>query len=180
MDGVVAVVKRWWVLVLVFALALSLTSCAKKKAKTVANYGYTQCDGTMGAFDAYVIPSKFDVTKYEVSIVPIQLDVAGDIATITVANTSLMYKTMQTEIVLNNNSPIFAGYLDSSEVETYDTLAILPYEPGVPFLEADPEKATICTLPLPGESNPASAGYAPSAGTGDTGGYAQSEPPPVQ
>lgn len=150
MGRLVSKVRRWWMLVLVCILALSLTSCSRKAREApVADYGFGHCDGTLGNFDVYVIRSKGNPGLYEIAIIPASLDQPGDIVNITVANQNLAYKEMQTQVVVDVEGEIFAGYLTESELETYDRIAITPYQPGVSFLEATPEKDAICELPLP-------------------------------
>lgn len=161
-------VKRWWLIALVFTLALSLTSCSKHRPDEAlqadADYGFTYCDGTIGSFDVYVIRSKQDPTLYELSIIPVNLDAPGDIARINVANRQPNYKEMVHEVVLYPNSEIFGGYLTEADLQTYDILAITPFDgSGQSFLEQQAEKDALCTLPLPGDGT--------TDGTGTTTTY---------
>lgn len=146
--------KRWWIVALVFTLALSLTSCSRKKTQLGPNsgYGLGYCDGTLGSFDVYVYETS-SPGLYQVSIIPVSLDAPGDIVSITVANQGLAYKELQTQVVLFQDREILAGTLTDTELENYELLAITPYQPGVSFLEATPEKDAVCTLPLPGDNN---------------------------
>lgn len=142
--------KRWWIVALVFTLALSLTSCSRKSLIPQSGYGLGYCDGTLGSFDVYVYPTSTSGI-YQVSVIPVSLDAPGDIVSITVANQSLQYRELQTQVVVNQDMEILAGTLTDKELESYDILAITPYQPGVTFLEATPEKDAVCRLPLPGE-----------------------------
>lgn len=143
--------KRWWILALVFTLALSLTSCSRGPSKDLQNgYGLGYCDGTIGSFDVYVYKTA-STGIYQVSVIPVSLDSPGDIVSITVANQGLAYKELQTQVVLFQDREILAGTLTDTELETYEMLAITPYQPGVSFLEATPEKDAVCYLPLPGD-----------------------------
>jgi hypothetical protein len=146
----VLVMKRWWMVALVFTLALSLTSCSRKSLIPQSGYGLGYCDGTLGSFDVYVYPTASSGV-YQVSVIPVSLDAPGDIVSITVANQSLQYRELQTQVVLNNDMEILAGTLTDTELEAYDIIAITPYQPGVTFLEATPEKDAVCRLPLPGD-----------------------------
>ena len=153
MGKFVVMMKRWWVLALVFTLALSLTSCSKRKSNLqAADYGFGYCDGSIGSFDVYVIPSKGSPGLYELSIIPVSVN-AGDIAKIVVLNQSLSYKPMLNQVVLQNEQEIFAGHLTESEVSSYDTLAIIPWDPSqenVTPIEQNNDKDALCALPLPG------------------------------
>lgn len=150
---IVVMVKKWWVLALVFTLALSLTSCSSKKRNLNAGNpnGFGYCDGTLGSFDIYVVASPSNAGLYELSVIPVSLDAPGDIVRVAVANNSLAYKEMVTQVVVNPQQEIFAGYLTVSDLQNYDILAITPYEPGVSFLEGTAEKDAICSVPLPGD-----------------------------
>jgi hypothetical protein len=144
--------KKWWLTALVFTLVLPLVSCSKKRKETLqADYGFTQCDGTIGSFDVYVIRSKTNPGTFEISIITIQADAPGDIASITVANSSKAYKQLIPQVVLNNDQEIFGGYLTESELNQYDILAITPYDPSTNFADQVSAKDALCTLPLPGD-----------------------------
>jgi len=144
--------KRWWMVALVFALALSLTSCSRKSLVPQNGYGLGYCDGTLGSFDVYVYPSSTS-GLYQVSVIPVSLDAEGDIVTMATANSSDMsYKVLQTEVVVYSNQEILAGTLTDTELEHFDKFAISSYVPGVAWAEQQPEKDAICWLPLPGEN----------------------------
>ena len=162
MGRIVVMMKRWWVLALVFTLALSLTSCSKRKKQLqTADYGFGYCDGTIGSFDIYVIPSKSSPGMYELSIIPVQLDAPGDIAKITIASQNLSYKEVVPQVVLQNEQEIFAGNITESDLQNYEILAITPWEAGVTFLEQETDKDALCSLPLPGTGDTVggTAGY---------------------
>src|SRR5690606_24715452 len=91
--------KKWWVVAAVLSLAIVLTSCSNKGKGTVG-YAYGQCDGTMGNFDIYVIPSKAQTGLYEVSVIPYTVAKAGDIVNVTIANRSLNYKELVNQVVI--------------------------------------------------------------------------------
>lgn len=148
----VNVMKKWWMIALVFALALSLTSCAKRK-ETQNSQGFGYCDGTMGQIDVYVKVRSGDPNRFDLILVPYQLSAAGDIAAVTVVEKGTMqYKEMLTQVVLNPNAQILAGTLSKAELDQYDVLAITSYTPGVNFLQANPAKSAVCTLPYPGDN----------------------------
>ncbi len=155
MGRIVVMMKRWWVLALVFTLALSLTSCTKKKSNLFgSDYGFGYCDGTMGNFDVYVIPSASNSGLFEVSIIPVQVAQEGDIVKVNVLNQGLPYKELVSQVVLQTDQEIFAGFLTEQEINTYDTIAITPYDPNqalqTDFPYQNNEKDAICSLPMPG------------------------------
>ncbi len=154
--------KRWWLIALVFTLALSLTSCSKRLPQDLQSgpvYGFGYCDGSMGAFDVYVIPSQTDSSTYQLAIIPVSLDQPGDIVRIDLANSSPSYKSEVSELVLQPNQEINAGYLTDSDLQSYNILSITPYDgSGATYLEQAGEKDAICNLPLPGDGMPTSNG----------------------
>ncbi len=144
--------KRWWVIALVFTLALSLTSCSRaKQTQLQADYGFGYCDGSIGSFDVYVIRSQTQPGMYELTVIPVTLQQPGDIVSITVANKSLAYKQMVNQVVINPQQQVFSGYLSDTDLTTYDILAITPYAAGQTFLNAQSDAEALCTLPLPGD-----------------------------
>lgn len=148
MGRVVLMMKRWWLVALVFTLALSLTSCSRKALQEgTPTYGLAYCDGDLGSYDVYVYETGNGL--YGVSVIPVSVN-SGDIVSIVVANQSLAYKELQSEVVVNSDREIMAGTLTDTELETYDILAISAWEQGVTFLERT-GAANFCYLPLPGD-----------------------------
>ena len=147
---VVFMIKKWWVIVLVFTLALSLTSCAKRKKELLgANYGFAQCDGNLGNFDVYVIRSESSPTNYDLSIVPAEVN-SGDIASIYVANNRKGFRQLVQQVVLYPDEEINLG-LTEADLNQYKILAISAYDPSIAFHEQSDEFLTYCQLPLPGD-----------------------------
>jgi len=147
--------KKWWIVALVITLALSLTSCSKKRDGLVAGegqgFGFGYCDGELGQFDVYVIPVNGNPGRYELSIIPVQVR-AGDIVRIAIANSSLAYREMVSQVVVNPDVEIQAGFVNFSDFQFYDILAIRPAEPGTNFLDGSSNVDAICELPLPLDS----------------------------
>ena len=152
MGRIVSMTKRWWIVAVVFTLALSLTSCSRRQNLVpLAEYGFGFCDGTIGSFDVYVIKNRQDPNLFDISIIPVALNAPGDIVSITVANQNLAYRELVTQVVLFNDTEIRAGTLSTSELAQFDILAITPYQPGVTFLEVNSAQDALCDLPLPGD-----------------------------
>src|SRR5688500_9906466 len=107
MNKTFLIMKRLSLIALVVTLVFPMAACSKKKKELVSSdYGYVACDGTMGQFDVYVIRSKTDPQLFELSIIPYQLDAAGDIASITIANSNRAYKQLVNQVVLNPEQEI--------------------------------------------------------------------------
>jgi hypothetical protein len=147
---VVVMMKRWWLTVLVFTLALSLTSCSKKKndGNLMSGYGYSQCDdASMGSFDVYLFQSTKSPGFWELWVTPYQVNNAGDVASVSIINQSRSYKNLQTEVVLNPGEHIFAGLLTENDINTYDILFIAP--PGPVYQNLQGATGVLCTINLP-------------------------------
>lgn len=156
---IVSTFKKWWVTVLVFALILPLVSCSKRRSETfLSNLGFTQCDyspsgAPIGSFDIYVKRSENYQDTYEVYIVTVQADAPGDIVSIFVGNSSKAYQPMREQVVIYDQQTIFAGYLKDFELEQYNILHIVPYEPGQSYINQNPVKDVMCELPYPGDGS---------------------------
>jgi len=100
---IVQMMHKWWTVALVLTLALSLTSCSSKKRRLLTGgqgFGFGYCDGTLGSFDVYVIPSVGNPGLYAVSIIPVQPAQPGDIIRVAVANSSLAHKVLVDQAVV--------------------------------------------------------------------------------
>lgn len=142
--------RKWWIIAAIFALALSLTSCSRRG---FMNYGENLCNGTMGQIWVYTVSTPNHAGTYQIIVEPYSLAAPGDVATVTAVNRStLAYKTILQEVVLNNGQQVTTGFLNQSELMNYDLIAITSYVPaGVDFLAANPAKDTICARPLVGD-----------------------------
>jgi len=153
-----AMMKKWWMIAVVFALALSLTSCSRRNLQGLDNNGLAYCPPdpnqsyTLGSFDIHVIPVVGVANTYKVVVMPVTMDAPGDVITITAytASNPAAYMTLRTEVTAYPEGRIDAGYLSSEELNLYDRLALTSYTPGVSFLEGNPAKDALCDLPLPG------------------------------
>ncbi len=145
--------KKWWMMAVVFALALSLTSCSSRSRQNFT-YGINrECAGTMGEIDIYTIPVQGQIGYYKIVIVPATLSAPGDVATITVVDqASLAYQELKRQVVLNVDQEITAGVLSEAELATYDLIAITSFVASPDsFLTANPEKDAICWIPRIGD-----------------------------
>jgi hypothetical protein len=146
-------VKKWWVLALVFTLALSLTSCSSSAPSLQNGQAFAQCNGDYWSFDVYVEPSASSPGMYEMRLYPVSLNEPGDIAQIVIANNSGAYEVLKPEITLEPSQEILYSPLSAADLTNYDTLVISPYQPGVSFLQTNGANSTFCTLPSPLSSN---------------------------
>jgi hypothetical protein len=150
----VKVMRKWWLTALVLTLALSLTSCAKRRLYNLnalnGAYGFTQCDGANWAFDVYMFRSQSQPGSYDLVIMPFTIDTPGDIASVTIGNQQLGYKQLVSQVVLNDGQEINAGVLTSADVNNYPILAITAFDNTTNFVSSSPAKASYCELPLPG------------------------------
>jgi hypothetical protein len=145
-------VKKWWIIAVVFALALSLTSCSSRARQNLAFGINDECIGTMGEIDIYTIPVQGQLGYYKIVIIPATLTSPGDVATITAVNQStLAYKTLSPEVVLNVDQEITAGFLSETELASFDLIAITSFVGGIDFLSANPAKDAICWTPKVGD-----------------------------
>lgn len=144
--------KKWGMIAVVFALALSLTSCSSRARQNMAYGINNECTGTMGDIDVYTIPVQGQIGYYKIVIIPVTLSAPGDVATITAVNQStLAYKTLSPEVVLNVDQEITAGFLSETELASFDLIAITSFVGGIDFLSANPAKDAICWMPLVGD-----------------------------
>jgi hypothetical protein len=144
--------RKLWLMALVLTLALSLTSCAKRKAFNLsAAYGYSQCDGNNWSFDVYVFRSQAQTGAYDLVIMPVSIDTQGDIASVTIGNSQLGYKQLINQVVLNDGQEINAGVLSSADLNNYPILAITAFDATTNFVSSSPGKASYCYLPAPGD-----------------------------
>lgn len=150
---IVNVMRKWWLMALMLTLALSLTSCAKRKLYNQnSNYGFSQCDSTNWQFDVYLFKSTTKVGYYDIVIMPAYIDTPGDIATVTIANNQNGgYRQLINQVVLYANQEIDAGSISNADLNSYPILAITSFDATTNWAQATPAKASYCYLPIPGD-----------------------------
>jgi len=140
-------VSKWWVLVLVATLALSLTSCGKKRSSWLTSGGY-ECEGSMGYFGVSTIPYG-NQGLYQVRLVVFEPDQEGDIVSVTLTDSSTgAFRTLINGLALQSNKEIVVGLVSQSELTTYDTLSVTPAFSNGTWAEQVADKYTDCDLPL--------------------------------
>ncbi len=152
-QRIFSMMRKWWVIALVFTLALSLTSCSRRRATQNSLYGLSYCDGIYGSFDVYTIKNPSLPGTYLITIMPASVTNPGDIVAIAVANSSnFAYKPLVTETALNQEQEISGqGYLTDSELNNYDRIVLYQPNPQLTFLQQDGASAQTCYLAAPGE-----------------------------
>jgi hypothetical protein len=150
---VLVTVKKWWLVALVFTLALSLTSCSKRRSEYIQpDIGVGYCDDeSVGQTDIYVKRSDAQPDLFEIYAVPAYMVEEGFIAQFNVFNANPAYKPLLPEVVMYSGQPIFLGYLNTDELESYTEMAISPADPSTTFLEQETDQFVRCPLPLPGD-----------------------------
>lgn len=144
----VGAVKKWWIAVLVLTLALSLTSCGKKKLTTTlnANYAISYVSGSLVDIDAYVIDHGNDA--FELVLVVYQ-GTNGDIITCAIVNSqSLAYVVFAPQTVVSVGAEIAAVRLSRSQLLNYNVIACRPFTTG-DFLSGTVVADASGPLPLP-------------------------------
>jgi hypothetical protein len=150
-----SLMRKWWLMALVSTLALSLTSCAKRKNYNLSGYyGFTQCDGANWSFDVYLFRSQSQNGAYDLVIMPVQIDTPGDIASITIANQQQAYKQLVSQVVLNPEQEISAGMITYADLTNYPILAITAFDPTTSFVSQNSAKSAFCEIPMPGDNVP--------------------------
>ncbi len=151
LASVVDICKRWWILALVGLLVLALTSCSgKKKTAAGSDMYYESCQGTIGSFDIYLIPTGRTST-YELVMVPFSLDAPGDIVKIALVNDAGSFRTYIQEIDLQLDQEISIGYVTDSDLYNYNGIAVVPSDPNQQFetpVSQQNEKDALCAIPI--------------------------------
>lgn len=171
--------KRWWLIALVFTLALSLTSCSKRQAINqdgASDYGWAACDSDeFGQIDVYVIPN-YTTGQYELYVIPVQLVEPGDVVEVHVANESSQgFRPVIAQTTLNNEVENTA-LLTYADLYNYDSVAIVSFpltgeEANTPLFqrtyrapgETEGQKGVLCDLPLPGNTALDNVGNPPAS-----------------
>ena len=149
----VNIFKKWWVVALVFTLALSLTSCSKNYKNLSGDGEAFTCSGPAWSFEVKVTNSIYGTGLYDILVTPKELgQYNGDIAQVVLANQTGQYETKKAQVVLVTDSQFTIQGIPITELQNYDVLAIAQYEASG-FLDGDSSKTTFCNLPQPGQGN---------------------------
>lgn len=145
--------KKWWVLALLVTLALSLTSCGKKKASSGLQSGSNlfACDGNDWSFDVEIVPQN---SFYYLRITPVSLNQEGDVSQINIARqdgTNVDVDVLKNYTAMYSDRPIVVGPLDYDKFDGSWNLILWQYSYNgitnlLDFFRTSGGKATSCEL----------------------------------
>ena len=140
MAGIKLQLRRWWMLMVVGALALTLTSCSRYTPQAIS--GCAPCSGTMGSFDIVVTPSG---AGDEISIFPTQLTSQLAVSVVVAAseNPEDNHITVPSLGLVGVSQKFFGGYISQDDISRYNVLALL---------DQNSAATNLCDLPLPGQN----------------------------
>ena len=134
---------------------LGLISCSSSK-KVNSNSGALFCQSNAGTFELYLEPFGSSSDLYSLFVLPIQVFRDGDIVSIglvTPNGNSVGAQVLQHDVTLSANREITLGPISSADLDNFDSIAIVPYQPGTAFLATqNAEYEIFCDLPIPGDS----------------------------
>jgi len=138
-------IKKWWMIVLVATLALSLTSCGRKRTRLLS--GAIQCAGELGDFDVALYPAGNN--QFEVVVLP--YEAYADQIAFSIAQSGGSSRSLSTLSFNNAASQEYSvGIITAAELSSgFDSLWLDGY-----FLNGQEAGALSCDLPMPsGGSN---------------------------
>lgn len=139
--------KKWWLIAVVFTLALSLTSCSSRSNYADQNFGYAECNsGTLGYFDVYTIANSN--STFNVVVVPYQVFTQGVSYTFGLENSYTGYPAAQ-DVTPVQDQEILVATITAAQLQNYTWIRIGPYQAGVPYLSSSADNDVVCELPLP-------------------------------
>lgn len=148
MGRLMFMMKRWWLIAVVFTLALSLTSCSSRSNYDGLNYGYSECNGAVGEFDIYTIANGGTSSSFNVVVVPYQVYAQGVSLTFGLENSYTGFPALQ-DVTPVRDQEILVKTLTTAELQNYTNVRIGPYQAGTPYLSSSADNDILCELPLP-------------------------------
>lgn len=161
--------RRAGVAFLIVILTLALANCAKRRkgnAESGKLYGSSACDGAMGQFDLYLIPSEKYPGVYELNLHTIALLKPGQIVRIVLANSDQEHKEVIPSIILEEGQTVFTAYMGPADLRQYPLIVIARKQPGVDFLGTLARDQTTCEIPTAGTTISGDGGYFDGGFTG--------------
>jgi len=159
MERVIIVVKKWWVLALVLTLALSLTSCSKKRNNGLLVQDQVACDGGLGEFNLFLLPAQGQVGMYDIFVVPYSV-VPLDLVTIAIGQDTgdfaFPHQVLVKETTVQPDVEIYAGRISQGQLAQFDRFIIAQVFAGTTTFHDNYRQAqqqfrtAVCVLPLPG------------------------------
>lgn len=148
-------VKKWWVLVLVMTLAMSLTSCGRKKnTNLLGSNGWTWCSGDMGDFFVITEVAAGRAGFYDVWV---EVDAAaadGDLVSIAITQGGYYPQVKQSNVTVYSGAQIYLGQITENDLYSFDTVEIkgVPQNSGGVAYPYQQSAMTECDLPFIGDS----------------------------
>ncbi len=151
-----------------FVLSLALLAgCGRGTSRNSnlpkATYGQLTCDyvasstqRNLGNFDLQLVQTK-DPKRYTLYITTVSLAQVGDLINITVAGSNGDYRELMPQVRLQVGRTMPVGILTSDELESFASIIIAQYQPGVTPLESKAKYVNICPLVQPGDGVDTSA-----------------------
>lgn len=109
-------VKKWWVLVVVATLALSLTSCGKRRSSYLTGGENVCSEGNLGEFAIEVLP--YGNGQLEIRILVLAVE-DGAIIDIGLINDRTISEPKKEQLVVFNGDEI-SFYISQAEYNKYD------------------------------------------------------------
>lgn len=149
---VVVILKRWWMVALVFTLALSLTSCSSGQNNLYGGSAAYDCRGPKDSFLVELYPQTGNT--YTLSLTPTGLSTEGVIAQIAlIGDTINQLKTVYTTVTLHSGMPVEIN-VTLDDLLNYSNVGVAHYNQNNPTaLFPQMTAGAICQLPLPGDGN---------------------------
>lgn len=116
------VFKKWWLLALVFTLALSLTSCSSRKKGQLTGGLALQCTGDY-TFEIEVLPSSNGADLYDITVGVVQAD-AGDQVQVVMSSSDGSHDVKLPSVSLMPNKYLRVFGVSYEEITTYNILVV--------------------------------------------------------
>ena len=139
-------IKKWWILVVVATLALSLTSCGKKRSRLMS--GELPCEGELGSFALSTLP--YGRGTVQLIVYVDYLDYDTDL-TLTLFDSQTGSNEFLTNVRTVEGAKLVYN-IPESYVYDFDELRITPTDNSRPWSSQSPTIFADCELPLPGQS----------------------------
>ncbi len=147
--SVIAMMKKWWILAVVFTLALSLTSCSggfDPNLQTGNGVGQTTCSGAKGSFILTINQTGYGM--YDLQIDPQQVTPEGIMTQMAFVDVSGDHQVVYTGSLFSGRTVHVNAHID--DLQNFSYLIMATYNPQLQFLQMT--APTRCDLPFPGDS----------------------------
>lgn len=147
---VVAMIKKFWILAVVFTLALSLTSCSSGKGNYSGGNSGLDCSGPKDSF--YVEIVQGSGSAYDLVLTPTQVSTEGVLAQIALlGDTVNQLQVKENMVTLYTGLPIHIS-VTLDDLQNFRSIGVGHMnlnQPNQAFTQM--AAGAICQLPLPGD-----------------------------